>query len=727
MIFLNPIALFGLLVVAIPILLHLLNLRKLRTIEFSTLSFLKELQKTRIRRIKIRQIILLIIRTLIIILLVLTFSRPALKGAFIGGSSSHAKTTDLLLLDNSLSMTARDDQGELFTQAKQSAATVLDLFKEGDDALLLPLSDIAIGKSSDDLLPSRDLNLVRTQLSGLQPSTLFLPLEDGLRAAAKSLTHSLNYNKEVYIFSDFQAGVIPLLRGAVRQENLFPAEARFFLIPLGKRLPQNRGITSINIPTTIFEKDKSVIIKAKISNPTPDPVRNLAASVFFNGTRVAQQGVDIAPGQSSEVQFTVVPTTTGVLEGFVEIEDDELMYDNRRSFTVKIPEQIRLLLVGHPPDLQYLRLAIGTRQVTGRAVFDIQEVTPDRLTPGQLSKAEVVVLTSCEELSSSVVNQCVQYVKEGGGLFIIPNVRMQLQAFNTTMAVFMSIPTIAGIDGTPAAQGQSNENSFVEFSKVEYDHPIFHGMFDENTTAIPRQQAQRTSQRMLESPRISKSLRFANLPSSLALITLSNGSPYLIEQRNGLGSVLLLSTPATLEWSDLPLKGIFVPLIHRSIAYLSQEQDGQQSLMVGSEAVVPIPPGTERWSIQTPTNNEILIKPVKSGDRHFARFGETGDPGVYTLLQGKTIVQKFSVHLYPEETMTGHASQEAIESLLGRLGINAAAVRKIDQQEELSNRILESRFGIELWKECLFAALILALVEMLVARTTKKETLIQES
>ena len=79
MTFLNPFVLFGLAAAAIPILLHLLNLRKLKTIDFSTLRFLKELQKTSIRKLKAQQIILLILRTLIVIFSVLAFSRPTIK------------------------------------------------------------------------------------------------------------------------------------------------------------------------------------------------------------------------------------------------------------------------------------------------------------------------------------------------------------------------------------------------------------------------------------------------------------------------------------------------------------------------------------------------------------------------------------------------------------------------------------------------------------------------
>ena len=97
MIFLNPAILFGLLAASIPVIIHLFNLRKLKKIEFSTLTFLKELQKNKIRKIKLKQWILLALRVLIILFVVMAFARPALQSMQIGGTTSAAKTTAIFI------------------------------------------------------------------------------------------------------------------------------------------------------------------------------------------------------------------------------------------------------------------------------------------------------------------------------------------------------------------------------------------------------------------------------------------------------------------------------------------------------------------------------------------------------------------------------------------------------------------------------------------------------
>ncbi len=104
MVFLNPSILLGLLAASIPILIHLLNFRKLQKVEFSTLSFLKELQKSKIKKIKIKQWLLLLLRVLIIVFLVLAFARPTLENVSIAGATSTAKSSSVFIIDNSFSM-----------------------------------------------------------------------------------------------------------------------------------------------------------------------------------------------------------------------------------------------------------------------------------------------------------------------------------------------------------------------------------------------------------------------------------------------------------------------------------------------------------------------------------------------------------------------------------------------------------------------------------------------
>ena len=100
--FLSPGLLFGLLAASIPILIHLLNLRKLKKIDFSTLHFLKLIEKQKVRRVKLIQWLLMALRVLIIAMLVLGFSRPVIQDVRIPGFTSASKTSAVIIIDDSL-------------------------------------------------------------------------------------------------------------------------------------------------------------------------------------------------------------------------------------------------------------------------------------------------------------------------------------------------------------------------------------------------------------------------------------------------------------------------------------------------------------------------------------------------------------------------------------------------------------------------------------------------
>jgi uncharacterized membrane protein len=131
MTFLNPAFLFGLLAAGIPVIIHLLNLKKLKKIEFSTLIFLKELQKQKIRRIKMKQWLLLVLRVLIILFVVFAFSRPTVDNLSLSGFAPAAKASGVIIIDNSYSMNLRNDNGTLINQAKEIAAEMAGGLKEG--------------------------------------------------------------------------------------------------------------------------------------------------------------------------------------------------------------------------------------------------------------------------------------------------------------------------------------------------------------------------------------------------------------------------------------------------------------------------------------------------------------------------------------------------------------------------------------------------------------------
>lgn len=711
MTFLNPFVLFGLAAAAIPIILHLIHLRKLRTIEFSTLKFLKELQRTRIRRLKLRQLLLLILRTLLVIFLVFAFARPTIRGTFIGGLGPQARTTAVLILDDSYSMSASDAEGEYVNQAKDAAFSVADLLKEGDEVYVVPLSHVG-AENDPDPEPHRDLAVVRSLVRQMPVTSVHRHLQDALRLAARLLSRSRNYNKEVYVVSDFQEGVIAGDKpGTTPPQVPFGADTRLYFVHVGNRDLDNIGIKSVEIPNSLIEVKRPFSLAVETGNYSTAAVSNYLVSVFLNGTRVAQRGLDIDAGQVVRSEFSLVPRSSGFVDGFVELEDDDLLYDNRAYFSLHLPEQIRILLIGSTSDVRYLSLALGTR--TGEsAPLSVSSVPYDRIPDGSWDDYDVIILANPGQQSTPFAERLVGFVSNGGGLLIFPGPNTQPETFNRTYAA-AGLPSLQGIETIPPDPGSA---SFIQIQRTELRHPLFEGMFEDEQTIKSDQ-----SRGSVESPQIQTFARFLPSASAISVITLSNGVPFLLEQKKGPGRVLAACVPATLQWSDFPLKGLFVPLLHRSVSYLTQEQIRQQSVFAGDPVPLRLADvHVKEVVVQTPQGIEAAVAPVPSGSRGARTFTETTEPGIYTVRENATAVNKFTVNVDPDESRTRPADQGALHAMTTRLGIPEKAVLTIDRPSGGERVILESRFGVELWKYFLIAALVAAVAEMIVARDSRK-------
>src|SRR5215216_936505 len=121
MAFLNAYLLTGLVLASVPVIIHLLNRRRFQLVEWAPMKYLKLTIKTNRRRLRIEQLILLALRTLLIIMLILAVARPALSesglGRVFGGKG---RVSRVIVIDDSLSMGYQVERRPAFEVAKQA-------------------------------------------------------------------------------------------------------------------------------------------------------------------------------------------------------------------------------------------------------------------------------------------------------------------------------------------------------------------------------------------------------------------------------------------------------------------------------------------------------------------------------------------------------------------------------------------------------------------------------
>lgn len=705
MTFLNPLILIGLVAAGIPLLIHLFNFRRPQKVDFSSLVFLRELQETTMQRVRIKQWLLLILRTLAIAALVLAFARPTLRGSIAHVFGGDAETATVLVVDNSLSMKVRDVDGVLLEQAQRAAAEFTELFDVGDQVAILTTGQG--GTALVGWLKTRAA--IADEAERVGPSAAAMTLSDAIAEAGRMLASTNLVNREIFVLSDIQES---RLGDSLTAD--FPAGVPVRLVKIGMQETANTAVTDVQIRSQIIETGRPVRVEAMLSNSGTEAAVSVLASVFLDGERSAQSEVRVPPNSTASVEFVVTPRRTGWLEGVVEIEDDSFQDDNRRYFALFVPETRRVLLAageGFRPT--YIELALAAEVAPGRTRFEMETIPVRALSSERLADYDVVVLAGVSSLSTGQVSSISTYVAGGGGLLLFPSGGSESSATNAVLGR-LGGGTIEGVLG----EGPPTAAAVIEDADTE--HPLFEGVFqeEEDDARGPR----------LEQLEV---YRFAAYRSTSAaevtVVRLSTGHAFVQEIPAGRGKVLFVASLPTPVWSELPVRGLFVPLLYRSLSYLSAgESPGGESLTIGGRVDIQLAGASESDLIEIVGQEDEAVPSQRPafGGMVVTVGPEIASAGTYDLMVGDRLARKLSANIDPSESDLRTASVAAAAARLR--GSSEVDIRGITTgvagDESFAGSVETMRSGVELWNVFLGVALVILLAEMLVSRLWKPES-----
>lgn len=698
--FFNPTVLFGLIAASIPLILHIINLRKLKKVEFSSLKFLKELQKTRIKRLKIKRLLLLILRTLAIASIVIAFARPTIDSP-LPLLSNYSTTSTVILLDNSASMNISDAHGNRFNQAKNEVRRILTTRKEGDETAIIPLSTTANSSIFGNIL-SRNSEYVRAELDNMPLGYSVADLDRGIRSAVNLLHNSLNFTREIFIVSDLQSNV---LRNLSRDSSKFAVDvSNFFMFPVGSDTDAgnqvNVSVDSVHLITQIFRSDSPVEAEAIIHNHSTQQVSDLVVSLYFNNQRTAQRSINLQPGEKKTIAISAIPKSAGLNSARIEIESDALDEDNCGYFGFIIPARPKVALVSVPGNSKFLHLSLSAK-LHSNQLIDIKDVTPANLSSLDLNKFDIIVCGS-GQFRETDFQRLRQYVSNGGSLMLFANSSVSPEMFSRGLSDL-------GF-GAFTERLFSNESP-AQFTKVDRNHPIFRNVFK---TSGDRE--------IVESPKIRKA---HTLAGGLEIIQIPGGS-FLAESRVGDGKVLYCAVTPDAEWSNLPFTGIFPIMMYRAMSYLSSNQDAGISIKAGEAVTVQVPKkyaGYSNFRVVDPNKNETFVQAsvLPSGSVISLPAGNfLGNYQIFTH-QNEPVAIVSVNHERSESDLT-MISQDVTKDYIKHISGENTSVKFIDSDRNLADVLNSARIGTELWQLFIGLALFCLLAEMLVAKNTKFET-----
>lgn len=688
MAFLNPLFLLGLLAAAIPLLIHLWSRRQAVTIDFSSLMFLVAAHRQNVRRLQLKQLLILLLRMLIVALIALALARPFLTLG-LPLAAVRAKTDVVIVLDNSYSMQYEDVDGVWFDKAKAIATDVLRSLRHGDSASLILMSDIP-KPIFRQLTP--DIDSVITSVQNAEVSYRSTNIQPSVELAHEILSESNQQNKELYIVSDFARngwenwGVIPNRSGA-----------GIVLLPIRQGLAHNTNIEEIEPSHQLIGVDLPFQMMTAIHNYSEASIDQ--TTLTFSIDEQKKKTLTYSADANETILTTLTHTFSdpGTHTGHLTLTDDRLDTDNRRYFALGVLGEIRVLCV--TDDADYLTLALNPlsdRQSAGAPVKATM-IQPTTCTPVEfetypLEDFDVIIISELSTISSNSNIQILEFIRQGKHLIAFTS-----DAYSNSWV--------------PVKFGQPiNWSTPQQISEFDPEHPIFE-IFSDNVLSGQY------------GPQFFQSMTVTPDSDAKVLARYTEKTPFLIERSDGRSNILVFNCglQRRSDSNAFLVNPYFLPLIQHSVLYVMRS-DTQRNINVGDTYIAHYPqkPGGRAWIKNIESPDSDAMSAVAIDEDGAIRYQQTDQPGIFQVdVQTKDRLYRdfFAVNVPSDEAnLTSIPLQQASERVEAQTEITPET-GALDT-EELDIR----RHGREIWGELLILAVCLLLLEGFLSNRASKST-----
>ena len=554
---------------AIPVVIHILSRLRLKRADFPSLLLLTTARRERFSWLRLKELLLLIFRTLALLGLLLALARPIVRHRLPG----LGRANDLIVvLDDSYSMS----EPQQWQRALAVARELLNSLGTGRRAALLVTSQAGLSAPSLLSPPSSLLPL----LDSLKPSFTGAVLEPALKRAVELAKPA---HAEVTVVTDLQARAMP-------SDWQPPADVPVLLVSIAAPDGDNAGITRLYTEDRFPVADRATRIKVDFANYGPNAATRTAVLTLDN--RREEQAVAIKPHATATVTFEAALADSGYHVAEVELRSDSLEPDNTRWLAVFQPRRLSVLVVESPAaPARYVADALGTdsSSVFGLTIIPASEF--GRHDPRQFA---TVVITDAAALNRADWTRLGFYLQSGG----------------SALVMFGAPPADSSLlSGRIRFRGQAQPAGFVSIASVDTTHPVLE---------------------ILKTADLSTARFFAHArldpAAGRVMARLSDDEPLMIDSEDG--RLITWAFTAVPEFTDLVFKAAFVPLLHRTLLYLASAPLLSEYL-VGDTIRAPVP-GSGPATVSTP-DGRVLATPDPGTGRPEVILTQTGKPGIYRV------------------------------------------------------------------------------------------------
>lgn len=586
--FLQPLALIALPLIALPILIHLINQYRYRTIPWAAMMFLMSAKRMRKGMARLRHFLILLMRVLAVAALIFVVSRP-LSGGWLGSIGMSKPDATLILLDRSASMEMQDLQTG---QSKRSAALqkLAKLLEQGDYGTHLILIDSASGQLQEVDSPKALLDI---PIAG--PSATSADIPGMLASTLAYLNANESGRVDVWICSDLNENDWDVESGrwqAIREEFAQLEGVHHFLLADADLPSSNLSVRVENVQRWERGNDAELVLDVIVRSKGNSGTMRQEVPIEFEVNNVRSVVEVKLDQQGASLKGHRIPIDTKLRSGWgsVGLPGDANPLDNRFFFVFSEPPVRRAVVVSDDAKngeafRRALAIPIDPRlqhQIDVISVDSAAEGASLNRLAGHWEKTGLLIWQAALP-RGAVAAQIAQFVDTGRVVMFFPPRSSQVPGKGNQNAD-------EGLFGSHWANWKTPGGQQI-FSTLWWRGDTDLLAHVESGDALPLNELRTYRYRSFESP-------------GTPLARFNDDAPLLSRVATDRGAVYFCSTLPTAQFSSLEREGvIFYVILQRAL------DSGCRALSVASQrdAGPDVLADSSAWELVAPTDNSPLL------------------------------------------------------------------------------------------------------------------------
>jgi hypothetical protein len=674
MFFENPVFLYGLFSLAIPVIIHLFNFQRPKVVYFTNLKFIKLADENTKKGIALKHLLILLMRLLFLLFLVLAFARPVLAPS---GQKDLSPKAVAVYLDNSMSMQNQVSGGRAIESGLSFLSALSDVSPDGtqfrftDNSFRYQDQYFLTKEKFKDRLTEESYTYTGREFKNIWNRQL-LPISNT----------EIQSPNTVYWLSDFQKSTSGNLASIVPDSAI-----QLKIIPIQNPDIANVYIDSVWLASPFIKQGEINYLKVKVANTGQKEVTGMSITSVVDEKPSGSTSVDIPARGSSEIEFGFTASSSGEIKIQLAFEEQPVSFDNQFYAIIHPVAKINIALISSL-DESYIKKVYGGEDAFKLSAFSLRNIDYT-----SLQKANLVIVEDFDLLDDNVVKFLQGYVEGGGSLVLIPGEKQITSKLNG-ISKSLGLGTLEYI----------NQENKIALAIPDKRQPFFSGIFEEIKSDMTM-------------PEVKNILKWSGWDEDILLDKIK--VPYLSAKNLGKGIIYILGSPLSAKYTNLTAHSLFVPLMYK-LAIRSQRNQENLAYRVGQSNIqLKINEGTSNtlYSLSNGTFSFIPEQKISGDMLTFSLPKENIEPGFYTLSTTGANPSLIALNADKKESDLATYSVGELEAIFSKYpNVEILPITKTESLTAAANASLSNG---DLWKFCIILSLIFLLGEILLIRFFK--------